>query len=293
MGGRRGDVELHQFLQRRPQRRRRVDPAQPPPRHRPALGETVDDDHRIVGVGDLQEGRRQRAVMDDTGIYFVGDDPQAPGAAELEHRALFLRLHHPACRVARRIDADGAGAPVAGVEQTVEIEAPAAVAGGQCDFPHFSPHDLDAAEEVGPHRRDADQIVAGVDQGFGDDHQRVHAGRGNGDAVGRDGAAVKTGGVFGDGPAEFRHAGIGRVEGMAGAQRAVGRRDDEFRGRQVRLAEPEADRPRGLHPLMGYLADRRRGERRDARADPRAGARFRHRSHITAPTCHGTNSSSP
>ena len=140
-------------------------PADAPAGHRPGLGEAVDHEHRVVRFGDGQERRRmRRAVIDQGAIDFVADDGDAALAREIQDAFLFVRRQHPAGGIAGRGEEHRLGARVAGVEQFVEIQMPAAARSSpRPAAPAAAPRRrLGGLEDVGPDRRDDHDIVAGL-----------------------------------------------------------------------------------------------------------------------------------
>ena len=73
-------------------------------------------------------GRGPALIIDHPGVDLVTDQPDTPFAAEIQDLLQHIVARHPARRIARRIDHDGPGAAIDGVEQAVKIEAPALVA---------------------------------------------------------------------------------------------------------------------------------------------------------------------
>ena len=162
-------------------------PAEPPARHRPRFGEAVDHDQPVVGLGHVEERGRARPVVGEPDIDLVGDDGEAAPAARRQQVALLVRLHHPARRVAGRVDEHADGAVVANIQHAVEIEAPAAVGiGRERHHAGLAAHDVDRLDAVGPHRPDHDHVVAGIDQRLRGQHDGVHAGARDGQPVGAD-----------------------------------------------------------------------------------------------------------
>ena len=120
-------VDLHQLGELVAERRRMGQPADAPAGHRPGLGEAVEHEQRIVGPACSRKDGATLRVVDQAGINLVGHDPEAALAGEIEQRALLVGGHHPASRIARRVDEDRAGPRVDRVEQALHIELPATV----------------------------------------------------------------------------------------------------------------------------------------------------------------------
>src|SRR5580765_1593712 len=103
------------------------EPTDTPTSHCPRFGEAVDDEHRIVWLGDFQEGGGMLfVVVDQRAIDFVADDGDAALAGEFEQGALLLARRCPTCWISGRCDEDRFRARIAGKEQLVEIKAPTA-----------------------------------------------------------------------------------------------------------------------------------------------------------------------
>ncbi len=240
----------------------RVDqPPGSPPGHRPILREGVGDDQPVVLRADLQEGRREGPVIGEMRVDLVREDPQTTRPGEVAQRHHLVPRHDPAGGVRGRVDHDH---PRALGQRRLDIgqrQGEAAL----CIHPV---RDRDGHAARDPHRLahvrpsggGDDDLVAGLQQGLGGLHHRVHAARRHGEAVGRDVHAPMAGMVGAQSLAKTRQTQRGRVARMSRQHRPVGGFHDEGRRRQVAFADPE------LHHI-GIVPSAIRDEADLARAD--------------------------
>ncbi len=151
----------------------------------------------------------------------------------------------------------------------VEVERPgfAIAAAVQAYETRFGADAADSLEDVGPHRRDDDDVVAGLAEALQGDVDAHHGAAWNRDPVQVDLAAGLVRCPFGDGLAQVGEAAGEGVEGFALVQGPFGSVTDEVRGDDVAFPEPEGDDVGAAEPQEGHLADAVSFEVQDRRAD--------------------------
>ena len=182
--------------------------------------------------------------------------------------------HHPAGRIARRVDEDRARALVDRVEHALQVELPAAGrrALERHVFRHAA-HQLHRRGDVRPDRRDDHHVVAGIDQHLAAEQDRLHAAGRDADAVDRALDAVEPLGVGAERGPQVRDAALPRIEGLARLQ-PLGRRVAHEVGRhEIALAEPQRHDVGIAEHGHGDIGDRRFGQSPDGAAQRGAKAR--------------------
>ena len=280
-GGDPGSRILDEVLDRRSERRRRLEPADAPAGHGPVLGEGLHEQDAVVRLHDVVEGRRaavdrQGLVVDEAGVDLVGDDPQAVPPRERENGTEVVEARGPAGRVGRRVDDKRAGARRHGVAEAIDIERPACGTARHRHRDRPRPRDRDGAVEIRPGRRRDENLVAGSRRHAHGDLGRVHAPDRDRETVDGERPPVQPLAVAGDRLAQLWDALLPGVEGLAGGERARCRVVDEGWGRQVPLPAQSGIRPGPPAPVGHGLDDAAGGrvlgfpaQREDARARER------------------------
>ena len=232
-------VELDQLADRVGQCGRHHQPTQPPAGHQKALGEAVRHDQPVVGVGDVEKTRRRFSVPEEHPfVDLVRNDPGAGAAAVVEDGLLLGARQRPAGRIVRRIDQQHAGLRSHRAQQRVHVERPRASPNLERHALHRGTQDGRLRGQVGPHRDHGHHLVAGAGQRLHRQHQCVHARRGDGDAVGPDGA-VQPADVARQRLTQRRQAEVVRIERVAAVDRCHRRIAHERRCGLIAFAEPE------------------------------------------------------
>ncbi len=247
-------------------------PADPPARHGPWLGEGVEHDQRIVRPGLFQERGRDRTRIDQARIDLVGHDPHAALLGEVEQRALLVRAHRPARGVSRRIDEDRARAVVDRVEHLLQVERPAAVRlAVERHILRLAPDQPGRRGDVRPDRRDDDDIVAGIEQKLARQQDRLHAARRDRQPV--DGAfdAVEALGIGRECRAQLGDAALPSIERLAGLQALGCRVAHEVGRHEVAFAEPQRHHLGIAEHAHRHFGDRRFGQATGDRPAQRRG----------------------
>ena len=258
-----GCVELDQLadVQRHLGRKNQV--AQAPAGHEEGFREALRDHQPVLRLGDVQKagrraGGRVVAVVQAL-VHLVRENPRARGAAVRQDGRLLLVRQRPAGGVVGRIDDQQACSRRDGGQQRRQVQLPGPLCVGlQRHAAQARPHDQRLRGQVGPDGRDGHHLIPGVDQRLHGDDQGVHATRGDGDAVGRNGMPVRpvqAGAIGGHGIAQRRQPQVVAVKGLARLQRCDGRVAHRVGRRFVALAEPEGQHIRATHACVGHFPD--------------------------------------
>ena len=251
------------------QRRRRDDPAQPPAGHRPCLRKAVRRNDSIIRIGQ-REKRRCRSVIAEIHalVDVVGDDPDTVLTAVRENRFLLCSRQRPAGRIVGRVHHQRARRRRERIEQPIEIERPSSGAEVERDARHARGEDLGNLGEIRPQRRHGDDAIIRTDQRFDRQHQRRHAGRGDGDRAGVD-RAMESRNIARDRLAQLGDAEVVRIERLAASERGGRFVANERRRNRVRLAKPECQHGPIVHRGVRDVANLRCNERLDRAAGDR------------------------
>jgi len=269
------------------------DPADAPAGHGPGFGETVDDEDIVFGFGDGGEAGGGRVVNQGC-VDFVGNDRDAGFASKIKDCLLFAFAHDPAGGIAGRGYEDGFGAGIGAGEQALQVKRPglAIDAAVQAHKARLAAQADDSLENVGPHRRDDDDVVALGAQALQGDVDGEHRRAGYCDAVNFDGFAGLARGPGGDGLAQIRYTSHESIKSLAIVEGFFGCFADEGRGDDVALAEPERDDVRAAEAQGRNFTNAVRQKAKDFGAD-RVGRGFGHfcraceRSGPRVPPLHG------
>ena len=150
--------------------RRRDHPADPPAGHGEGLGEAVHHDQRVVGRRDLQEGGRGGAVEYVAVIDLVREEDDSPPAAEIEQAPLFRGRHHPAGRVAGRVDEQRARVRPGGLEHILQMQPPALRVEPLAHEVERRARHLEGPVDIRPIGADDERMVAGAPGQIGRAH---------------------------------------------------------------------------------------------------------------------------
>ena len=154
-------------------------PAEPPAGHCKRLGEAVEDDQRVVGSRNLEEGGRRVAVEYVAVIDLVREDDDAALAAEVEQPPLFRRRHDPTRRVAGRVDEERAGVRARGGEHVFQVQRPAVGAEPLAHEGELRARHLERPVDVRPIGADDQRMVARADGHAGRQEDSEHGGAGH------------------------------------------------------------------------------------------------------------------
>ncbi len=224
--------------------RRGDDPADTPAGHRPVLGERVGEENAVTLDHHVEEGRRTvTATIIIERIDLVGEDPEAMTARKLEDRLQILMRRCPAGRVRRGIDEEGARLRRDRPLQLLQIQRPPAVGKGQRHGHGAGAAEFDGGNDIGPGRRQIDHLVAGLGQRLHRQHDRLHAGAGHVEMLGREFHAEMAGVITRQRGAQLGNAALPGVEGLAGQKRFARGTVDEIGARQIPLTGPERQEP--------------------------------------------------
>ncbi len=251
-------VELDQLADRVEMAARQHHPAQPPAGHQEALRKAVHHHQAVVGVGDVEEAGRGGTVAEpDAFVHLVGDDPGAGAAAVLEDAPAARRAsastrsgcwaRSAAARVVAAVTASRSAVEVERPAPAVRLQrnAHAAARPGSAPARVRFGHSGTTATTSSP--ASTSNCIASI--------KRVHARRGDGDALvvdrRRAGAACSRASAC----AQLGQAEVVRIEGLAAQQRLGGglahrlpaspRRSRRTRRRARRRARARRWRPRG------------------------------------------------
>ena len=120
---------LNEIFDLLPERGMGCDPSHAPARHRPILGEGVDEEDAILGRHDIVEGWCARTVpVPEAGIGLVGDDPESMPAGDREQRREVVAARGPSGGIRRRDHHERPRARADGGREPIEIERPALIA---------------------------------------------------------------------------------------------------------------------------------------------------------------------
>ena len=217
------------------------EPADAPARHRVRFGNAVDDDRALLHLfADLRDGEVLHAVVDELGVNFVGEHPDARLFADLADGADLRLGIHRARGVGRGVEDEHLRfggdrlLEVVGRDFKVVFLVPLDEhAHAAADFDH-----LGVGEPV---RRGDDDLVPLLDEREHRIEDGVLCARGYDDLRHIVVQPLLLLEFFGDLLAQGGKAGRGRILGAAVIERLFRRVDDMLRGIEVRLAGAEAD----------------------------------------------------
>ncbi len=166
-------------------------PPNSPSCHRPGFRKRVDDEHRVVRLGNLKKRRCvQCVVINKCAINLIADDRDPVFAREVEPVRCSSRDHHPSRGIAGRRDEDRLCPRIASREQFLEIELPTR---WRCVPFFFRPRKPDLCaghlcrlKDVRPYRRHAHHVIACLSHALQCCDNRQHRCTGHGDALYRD-----------------------------------------------------------------------------------------------------------
>ena len=178
-----GGGVLNQVLDRLAERGRGLEPADAEPGHRPVLGQRLDEQDLVVRRHRVVERGRAGALVDDSAINLVGDDPKPMPARDRQRRGDFLARGDEAGRVGGGVEENKAGRRRHRARELVRIEAPAGAA-VEADRHGASAGDFKRADKIGPRRRGDQRLVTRTDDHPRREFDRVHAADGDEEILG-------------------------------------------------------------------------------------------------------------